>query len=88
MDSLPQRIGISATQEVDGDRKDSTDDEEIQKSGVPDVIVEIATRPDRTPNQGGIEVRLGKWAAKSIRGRVGADMWDMVESPVENPERR
>lgn len=51
VNSLPQRVGVSAAQDVNGDRENGANEEKIEKSGIPDLTLEIATRTNRTPDQ-------------------------------------
>lgn len=55
MDSPPERIRVAAFQEVNRNREDRSDDEEVQEGAVADAVGEVVARADGAPDKTGVE---------------------------------
>lgn len=86
MDFL-QPLGLgedSLPHQVDDHGQDGANEEEPQQRAVHRTIGKESTGSESTPNHAGVEVRTREGAREAVGGVCGADLWDVVESPVEN----
>lgn len=86
MDFLqPRRLGKDAFPEkVDNHRQHGANEKEPEEVTVHCPWGEETAWAEGAPNHAGVEVGAGEGAGEAVRGIFSADIWDMVEGPVED----
>jgi len=81
----PSRLRKDAFPEkVDNHRQHGANEEEPEEVTVHCPLGEETARAKGAPDHAGVEVGAGEGAGEAVGGFFGADVWNMVESPVED----
>lgn len=85
---LPERVGVSATEIVNRDGQDCSNDEEVQEGRVADLTLEKSPRTNGTPDEGSVEVCGGIRTAETVGCSTCTDTGDVIKRPVKDSDRR
>lgn len=88
MNLLPDRVRVPATEIVNRDGQDRSNDEEVQEGRVADLILEKSPRTNSTPDEGSVEVSGGIRTAETVGCGTCTDTGDVIKRPVKDSDRR
>lgn len=82
----PQSARAPPLQQPHPDGQDAAEQEEVDQAVVGGARREEAARADGAPDDVGVEVGAREGAREAVGGGGGADVWDVIEGPVDDAD--